>query len=121
VTRYSEEPPRRRDECGLLELGEGVDAGSEGGGAGTGEITGVSTRRAGVLPGSGIRIDSKGVIGVAATGVRRAGVRGVDSGGEEGLASGRAWPVAGVERARLKSRQHVGHRHSTTSDPSGPW
>jgi hypothetical protein len=62
VIRHSDEPPRLRgrDVCGLLELGVGLDAGSEGGGGGTGtgEITGVSIRRAGASPGCGRRSDS---------------------------------------------------------------
>jgi hypothetical protein len=115
MTPYSEEPPRRP---GLLEFGARLDPGSDGGGGGTGETIGVGMRRTGVSPGSGTRIDSNGVMGCA-TGVCRTPVRGA-SGGGEGLTPTPP-PPAVTERARLNSRQHVGQRHSTTSDPSGPW
>lgn len=117
MPHYPEEPPRLLGLAGLLlELGGRLDFGPEAGGAGV--MTGVA-RRTGGSSRAGTRNDSKGVIGSAA-GVRRTtgvgGVRSGASGRGEGIA-----PPAAAGRDRLKSRQHVGQRHSTTSDPSGPW
>jgi hypothetical protein len=61
--------------------------------------------------GGRVRKESNGV-GGRGRGVRTSGVPGpTDDGGPI---------VSGDElRARLYSRQHAGHRHSTTSEPSG--
>ncbi len=95
--------------------GVAAGAGRRVGGVGTG-VTGRPLR---IEPGVDGARGTMASIGVGGRGIAGLG-GGCEAGGisEPRVLAG-ASPVGVAVRARLYSRQHVGQRHSTTSEPSG--